>query len=67
MVTGLANISADHDNSGPEEPSSLKEVMASPYWKHFEKAMHVEFQSLSDNETWEYRNAPAGRAVLTGR
>lgn len=67
MVTVLANISASHDDPGPDEPNSLKEATASPYWKHSEKAIHVVFRSLIDNETWEYRNAPAKRAVLAGR
>lgn len=60
MVTVLANISAGYDNSGPDEPLSLKEVIASPYWKGFEKVMHAEFQSLIENDTLEYRNAPSG-------
>ena len=42
-----------------DKPISLKEVMASLYWKLFEKAMHVVFRSLIDNETWEYKSAPA--------
>lgn len=41
--------------------------MVSPYWKDFVKAMHAEFQSRIENDTWEYRNAPLGRAVLTVR
>ena len=67
MVTVLANLSAGCDDSGPDEPLSIKEAMATPLWKDFEKAMHAEFQSLIENDTWEYRNAPSGRAVLTGR
>ena len=67
MVTVLANLNAGCDDSGPDEPLSLKEARASPYWKDFEKAMHAEFQSLIENDTWEYRDVPTGRAVLTGR
>ncbi len=67
MVTVLANLNAGYDDSGPDEPFSLKETMASPYWKNFEKAMYAEFQSLIENDTWEYKNAPSGRAILTGR
>lgn len=39
--------------------------MASLYWKDFKKAMYAEFQSFIKNDTWEYRDAPSGRAVLT--
>lgn len=53
-----------YDDSGPDEPLCLKEPMASAYWKEFEKAMHVEFQSIFENGTWGYRNAPSGRIVL---
>ena len=67
MVTVLANLNAGYDNSGPDKPLTIKEAMATPYWKDFEKAMHIEFQSLIENDTWEYRDAPSGRAVLTGR
>lgn len=67
IVTVLANVSARYDDSGPDEPLTLKQAMASPYWKDFEKAMHVEFCSLIENNTWEYKNAPSGREILTGR
>lgn len=67
MVMVLANLSTGYDNSGPDELFSLRETIASPYWKEFEKAMHVEFQFLIENNTWEYKNAPSGRAVITGR
>ena len=67
MVTVLANLAAGSDDSGPDEPLTLKEAMVSPYWKDFEKAMHVEFGSLLENNTWEYKEAPSGRAILTGR
>ncbi len=67
MVTVLVNLNAGYDDSGPDEPVSLKEAMTSPYWKNFEKAMYSEFQSLIENDTWEYKNAPLGRAILTGR
>lgn len=59
MLIVLANLSAGCDDSGPDEPLSLKEA-ASAYWKDFEKAMHAEFQSLIENNTWEYRNASSG-------
>ena len=49
------------------ESFSPKEAMPLPYLKVFEKATHAEFQSLIENDTWEYRNAPSGQAVLTGR
>ncbi len=29
--------------------------------------MYAEFQSLIENYTWEYKNAPSGQAILTGR
>ena len=67
MVTVLANLNAVYDDSGPDELLSLKEAIASPYWKNFEKAMYSEFQSLIENDTWEYKNTPLGRAILTGR
>lgn len=60
MVTILANISAGYNNFGPDEPFSLIEIIASPYWKGFEKVMRAEFQSLIENDTLEYRNAPSG-------
>ncbi len=66
MVTVFANLNAGSDDSGSDEPLSLKETMSSMYWKNFEKAMHAEFQSLIENDTWEYKNASSGRAVLTG-
>lgn len=43
MVTVLANLNAESDDSNPDESLSLKVAMASPYWKSFKKAMHVEF------------------------
>lgn len=66
IITVLAHLSARYGDSGLNEPLSLKEAMSSPYWKNFEKAIHAEFQSLIENNTWEYRNTPSGRAVLTG-
>ncbi len=65
MVTVLANLNAGYVDSGPDEPLSLKEAMASPYWKNSEKAIYAEFQSLIENDTWEYQNAPLERAILT--
>ena len=67
MVTVSANLNAGCNDSGPDEPLSLKEATRSPYWKDFEKAMHADFQSLIENNTWECRNVLTGRAVLTGR
>lgn len=67
MVTVLANLSAGYDDSGSDQPLTLKEAMASAYWIDFEKAMLLEFRSLIENGTWEYTDVPAGRAVLTGR
>ena len=67
MVTVLANLNVGCDDSGPDEPLSLKATIRSPYWKDFEKTMHWEFQSLIENDTWEYRDVSTGRAVLTGR
>ena len=29
--------------------------------------MHIEFQSLIKNDTWEYRDILSGQAILTGR
>ncbi len=29
--------------------------------------MYAEFQSLIENDTWEYKNAPSSRTILTGR
>ena len=39
MVIVLANLSASYDNSGSDEPLSLKEAKVSSYWKEFEKAI----------------------------
>ena len=65
MITVLANLNTGCDNSSLDKPCSLKEVMRSPYWKDFEKAIHSEFQSLIENDTWEYQKAPSDRVVLT--
>lgn len=67
MVIVLANLNVGYDNFGPDERLIIKKAMATTYWKDFEKAMHTEFQSLINNDIWEYKNAPSGRAVLTGR
>ncbi len=65
IVTVLANLKAGYDDSGPDEPLSLKESMAPPYWKNFEKDIYTEFQSLIENDTWKYKNVASGRAILT--
>ena len=67
MVMVLANLSVRYDDSGPDESLSLRKAIASPYWNDFEKIMHAEFQSFIENNTWEYRNIPSGRAILTSR
>ncbi len=67
LVTVLANLNVEYDDSGLDEPLFLKEAMASLCWNNVEKAMHAEFQSLIENDTWEYKNAPSGQAILTGR
>lgn len=67
MIAILANLYARYDDLGPDKPLSLKETMTSPYWQDFKKSMHAQFQSLIENNTWEYRDAPSGRAVLMGR
>lgn len=65
IVTVLANLNAEYNNSSLDKPLTIKKAMATPYWKDFEKAMHIEFQLLIENDTWEYRNASSGQAVLT--
>ena len=65
IITVLANLNAEYDDSNPEKPLSLKEAMTLPYWNNFKKAIHAEFQSLIENDTWEYRKTLSGRAVLT--
>ena len=67
IVSVLANLNAECDDSGPDELLSLREAMASPYWKDFEKAMHAEFQSLIENDTWEYRDTSSSRAISISR
>ncbi len=67
MITVLANLNPGCDDSGPNEPLFFKAAMASSYCKDFEKAMHIEFQSLIENDIWEYRDALSDQAVLTGR
>ncbi len=62
----MANLNAGYDDSGPDEPLSPKEDMASLYWKSFEKAMYAEFQSFIENDTWKYKNASSDRAILIG-
>ena len=66
MVKVLANLNVKYDDSGPDEPLSLKEAMASSYWKNFEKAIYVEFRSLIENDTLDYENATSGRATFIG-
>ena len=66
MGTVLGNVNASCDDSSPFELHSLKKPIRSPYYKNFDKAIHVEFQSLIENDTWEYQEAPSDRAVLTG-
>ncbi len=51
MITVLANLNAEYDDSGLDKPLFLKNAIESPYWKNFEKAMYVEFQSLIKNDT----------------
>ncbi len=67
MVTVLANLKPGYDDSGLDEPLFLKAAIVSSYQKNFKKAMHAEFQSLIENDTWEYKNASSGRSILTGR
>ena len=66
MVPILANLNVRYDNFGPDEPLIIKEALATSYWKNFEKTMHIKFQFLIENNTWEYKDAPLGQAILTG-
>ena len=59
-MTVLANLKAGYDDSGPNKPFFLMEAKALSYWKSFKKAMYAEFQSLIENDSWEYKNAPSG-------
>ena len=67
IVIMLVNFNARCDDSGSDEPLSLRGAMAFPYWNNIEKAMHLEFQSLIENDTWEYRDVLLDQAMLTGR
>ena len=67
MVIVLVNLNAECDDSGLDEPLSFKEVIVLCFWKDFEKVMYLGFQSLIENDTWEYRDVPSGQAVLTSR
>lgn len=67
MVIVLTNLNASFDDSSLDEPIFLKGAMASLYWKDFENTMYAKFKSLIENNTWEYRDAPSGRTVLTSR
>ena len=55
MVTVLANLNIGYDNSCSDELFTIKEAMATPYWKDYEKTIYIKFQSLIENNTWEYR------------
>ncbi len=57
MVTVWANLNAKSDDSGSDKSLPLKEAKLFSYWKEFEKAIYVEFQSLIENDTWKYGEA----------
>ncbi len=67
MINVLLNLSAESDDSCPDEPLFFKETMLSPYWEDFKKAMPAKFQSLFKIDNWEYKKKPWGQTVLTGR
>lgn len=54
MVTISANLYAGCDNSGLNQPFSIKIAIASPYSKDFEKIMYAEFQSHIKNDNSKY-------------
>ncbi len=58
MVTILTNPNVGYDDSGHDGLFLLKKTMASLHWKNFEKVMYSELQSLIENDTWGYKNAP---------
>ena len=51
MFTVLGNLNAGYDDCSPDKSLFLKEVMRSPYWKDFKKAIYTEIQSLIENDT----------------
>ncbi len=51
IITVLANLHAGYDDSGLDEPLSLKETMGSPDWENFEKTMYAGFQFFIENDT----------------
>lgn len=67
MVRVLATLARGEDNEGSDEPQTLKEAMALPYWEQWKKAMEAKYISLMENETWTLETAPADRKVITGR
>lgn len=66
IVTVLANLNIGYNNFYLDEPLTIKKAMAILYWNDFEKVMHTKFQSLFENNIWEYKNVSLSRAVLTG-
>lgn len=67
MVRVLSTLARGEDNEGSDEPQSLREAMASPYWEKWKKAMEAEYRSLIENKTWTLEVALVGRKVITGR
>lgn len=67
MVIVLANLNAEYNDSSLDEHFCLQEVITLLYWKEFEKAMYAEFQSLIENNIWEYQDAPSDRAIFISR
>ena len=50
-----------------EEPRTYKQAMKSPDWPQWKNAMEDEFNSLTENKTWDLVNLPIKRNCLTGR
>ena len=65
MVKVLANLDAKYNDSSLDKPLFLKKAMLSYYWKEFKKTIYAEFQSFIKNDTWEYKNTPSRRVILT--
>ena len=54
-------------NMSGKDPKSLKEVMSSPEWPEWEKAIQTKFEMLRHMGTWELVDAPNDRKPITNR
>lgn len=54
IITVSTSLNSVCDDAGLDKLFLFKEAIAFFYWKNFEKAMYAEFESLIENDIWEY-------------